>query len=78
MKARSCPRAAPDVHRGGPHCTVAAALGSARLLLGLLYQVRPTDPATLVGVLLLQVATFAAYVPAWRAAAVDSVTAVRS
>jgi len=59
---------------------MAAALGSARLLLGLglLYQVRPTDPATLVGVLLLQVATFAAYVPAWRAAAVDPVTALRS
>jgi ABC-type lipoprotein release transport system permease subunit len=44
-----------------------------------LYEVEPTDPVTFAGVacLLLAVATLAALIPAWRAARVDPVTALK-
>jgi ABC-type antimicrobial peptide transport system permease subunit len=58
---------------------VGAALGIGRLLKSLLYGVKPSDPVTLVvvTVLLGAVAVFAAFVPAWRAATVDPVIALR-
>jgi putative ABC transport system permease protein len=57
----------------------AAALALSRLISGLLYDVRPTDPLTFVGVsvLLLVVAILAAFLPARRAATVDPVLALR-
>jgi putative ABC transport system permease protein len=47
---------------------------------GLLYEVQPSDPTTLmlVGVVLAFVAIAASYLPARRAAAVDPVTALRA
>ena len=50
------------------------------IIRGLLYQVQPYDPSTLVGVgvALLMVALTASYVPARRAASVDPVTALRT
>ena len=54
---------------------VLGSLGIAHLLQGLLYQVAPNDPATLIGVVLLLsgVALIANYLPAQRAASVDPV-----
>ena len=58
---------------------VAASLGFARLLASQLYDVRPSDPATLfsaaLGVVLVALA--ACYIPAWRATRVDPMTALR-
>jgi putative ABC transport system permease protein len=56
---------------------VLAATGAIR---GLLYEVQPSDPATLalVGVALLLVALAASYLPARRAASVNPVAALRS
>ncbi len=55
------------------------ALSLTRLMRGLLYTVEPADPWTLAGVslLLLFVAFFATYLPAFRAANVDPVIALR-
>ena len=55
------------------------ALIVSRSMAGLLYGVRPTDPATFVGValLLVIVALFACYVPARRALRVDAMAALR-
>ncbi|MEP6768611.1 MAG: FtsX-like permease family protein [Acidobacteriota bacterium] len=56
------------------------ALAAGRLLSGLLYGVRPADPATYAGAaaLLLVVSFAASLVPAMRAAGTDPLTALRS
>jgi putative ABC transport system permease protein len=58
---------------------VAGALGLARFLRSLLYEVQPTDPLTFVAVLLLlvSVAVAASYLPARRAMRVDPMVALR-
>ncbi|HEX3645143.1 MAG TPA: ABC transporter permease [Vicinamibacterales bacterium] len=58
---------------------IACALGVARLMAGLLYGVRPTDPATFsaVPVVLVVVALFACYIPARRATRIDPMIALR-
>ena len=59
---------------------IAAALGLTQLLQSQLFGVRPSDPTTIVSVVLLMtvVAAAAAYLPARRAARVDPVSALRS
>lgn len=59
---------------------VLLALMGGRLVAALLYGISPSDPATIAIVVLalLAVATAAALVPAWRAARVDPVTALRT
>jgi ABC-type antimicrobial peptide transport system permease subunit len=57
-----------------------ASLASSRLLGELLFDVSPTDPATLLGVILVlgAVSFLASYLPARRATRVDPVAALRS
>jgi putative ABC transport system permease protein len=57
----------------------AASSGLTRLMTGMLYEVRPLDPAVLGGVaaLLAVVALAASYIPARRAAKIDPITALR-
>jgi putative ABC transport system permease protein len=57
-----------------------SALGVSRVLTSLLYEVRPTDPATFVAVpvLIAGVALAASYLPARRATKLDAVTAIRA
>ncbi|HYC49835.1 MAG TPA: ADOP family duplicated permease [Gemmatimonadaceae bacterium] len=59
---------------------IALALAAGRLIASLLYGVEPSDPAVMIVVsaILLLVAAAAAVIPAWRAARVDPVTALRA
>jgi putative ABC transport system permease protein len=58
---------------------VAGAFGLTRFLSGLLYDVHPSDPITIVAVavLLVLVALSACYLPAWRAMPVDPMVGLR-
>jgi putative ABC transport system permease protein len=58
---------------------LAGALTLTRLLSGLLYEISPTDPATLmgVGVMLAAVAAASSYLPARRAARIDPIQTLR-
>jgi putative ABC transport system permease protein len=58
---------------------VVLALGATRLVTSFLYGVRPNDPTTLLGatVLLAAIGVAAAALPAWRAARLDPVAALR-
>jgi ABC-type antimicrobial peptide transport system permease subunit len=58
---------------------VPAALAGSRLVTGLLFGIRGADPATLAGatLLLLALVVAAAWGPAWRAARVDAMRALR-
>jgi len=58
----------------------AGALALARVMAGLLYEVRPTDGATFAGaaLLLAALAVAASLVPAWRATRVDPLVALRT
>jgi putative ABC transport system permease protein len=58
---------------------LAGSLGLSRLLSGFLYQVSATSPLTLAGVsvLLACVALLACGLPAWRAARVEPMSALR-
>jgi len=55
------------------------AIALTRVMVSLLFQVKPTDPATLIGVavLLAAVAMLACYIPARRALSIDPMTALR-
>lgn len=63
----------------GTGAGVIAAIVLTRFLTSLLYGVTPTDPLTFIGatVLLIVIALFATYVPAWRAARIDPVKSLR-
>jgi putative ABC transport system permease protein len=58
---------------------LAGAIALTRLMVSLLFEVKPTDPATLIGVALLlaAVAMLACYIPARRALSIHPVTALR-
>jgi putative ABC transport system permease protein len=58
---------------------LAGAMALTRLMVSLLFEVKPTDPATLIGVALLlaAVAMLACYIPARRALSIHPVTALR-
>jgi putative ABC transport system permease protein len=64
---------------GGVICGMVAAVGLSRVLKSFLFEVEPTDPATLVGVGLLFtcVALLACWEPTRRAARVDPIEALR-
>jgi ABC-type lipoprotein release transport system permease subunit len=57
-----------------------AALALSRWMEALLFEVRPTDPLTfaVIAAVLVLVALFACWIPAWRAAKVDPLVALRN
>ena len=59
---------------------LAGALGLSRLLGSMLFEIQPNDPATfaVVPLVLAAVALLACWSPAWRAASVNPVVALRS
>jgi ABC-type antimicrobial peptide transport system permease subunit len=59
---------------------IGAALGVTRLITGLLFDVKSTEPSAylLTGLLVLVVTGLAAFVPARRAAAADPITTLRA
>jgi putative ABC transport system permease protein len=59
---------------------LAASIGASRLMAGLIYGVSAVDPITFVGVpgLLCLVALAATFLPAWRAASVHPMVALRA
>ena len=59
---------------------IAASFGVTRFLGAMLFEVKPSDPLTLIGVaaLLLAVALVACYIPARRATRIDPIAALRS
>jgi len=63
----------------GAACGLAGAFALTRIFSALLFDVRPSDPATYAGatLMLVAVATLASLVPAWRAATVDPMIALR-
>lgn len=63
----------------GTAAGIAAALALGRLLTSLLYGVKPSDPASLIGsaVLLVTVALTGAFIPARRTTRVDPMVALR-
>jgi predicted permease len=65
---------------GGTVLGLLGAFAATRLLRSLLFEVRPTDPATYAGAIaiLAAVALLAAYIPARRAAGIDPVEALRA
>jgi len=73
-------RQALTVALAGTIVGLAGAIAGSRLLTSMLFEVTPTDPATLVGVsvLLVVVALFAAYWPARRATRIDPAQVLRS
>jgi putative ABC transport system permease protein len=78
--ARLVARAGIGLAATGVLIGLAGAIALTRVLGGILYQVEPTDPATLgvVSLLLLAVGAAAAVLPARRATRVDPMTALRS
>jgi len=58
---------------------LAGAIALTRVMVSLLFEVKPTDPTTLIGVALLlgAVAMLACYIPARRALSIDPMTALR-
>jgi putative ABC transport system permease protein len=58
---------------------LAGAIALTRVMISVLFEVKPTDPATLIGVALLlaAVATLACYIPARRALSIHPMTALR-
>ena len=73
-------RQALIVAGAGTAIGLAFALGGSRLLTSMLFETRPSDPMTLVGVsaLLLTTAACAAYIPARRATRIEPVRALRA
>ena len=73
-------RQALTVALAGTLIGLVGAIGGARLLTSMLFEIAPSDPATLasVSLLLLVVAGFAAYIPARRATKIDPAKALRA
>ncbi|MEP6832095.1 MAG: ADOP family duplicated permease [Gemmatimonas sp.] len=64
----------------GVSCGVLAALALGKVVASMLYETSPHDPAVLIAstLVLLAVAALASSIPAWRAARVDPLTAMRA